>query len=97
MLLEQEDLRASIGTLRKDKVGLEETAEEAKALCKRLARQWRVKCGCTCDVPEAWIPVRLHMDLLNMIKEGVANAARHGPASKVEFDWRHERERWNWW
>ena len=84
MLLEQEDLRSSIGTLRKDKVGLEETAAEAKALCKRLARQWRVQCRCTCTVPDVRIPARLHMDLLNMIKEGVANAARHGGASKVE-------------
>ena len=46
MLLEQEDLRSSIGTLRKDKVGLDDTASEAKALCKRLARQWHVKCSC---------------------------------------------------
>jgi signal transduction histidine kinase len=85
MLLEQEDLRSSIGTLRKDKVGLEETAAEAKALCKRLARQWRVKCSCASDVRDARVPARLHMDLLNMIKEGVANAARHGAASKVEI------------
>jgi len=85
MLLEQEDLRSSIGTLRKEKIGLEETATEAKALCARLSRQWRVKCTCKCDVPHTRVPARLHMDLLNMIKEGVANAARHAAASKVEI------------
>lgn len=85
MLLEQEDLRSSIGTLRKEKVSLKDTAIETKALSKRLARQWRVECSCTCAVPDARIPARLHIDLLNMIKEGVANAVRHGAASKVEI------------
>ena len=85
MLMEQEDLRASIGTLRKDKVSLEDTAAEAGALCKRLARQWRVKCLWSCDIADALIPARLHIDLLNMIKEGVANAARHAAATNLRI------------
>jgi signal transduction histidine kinase len=85
MLLEQEDLRSSIGTLRKDKMSLEETASEAAALCNRLAKQWRVQCLWECGVTDALIPARLHMDVLNMIKEAVANAVRHGAASRIEI------------
>lgn len=85
MLLEQEDLRSSIGTLRKDKMSLEETASEAAALCNRLAKQWRVQCLWECEVTDALIPARLHIDVLNMIKEAVANAVRHGAASRIEI------------
>lgn len=85
MLLEQEDLRSSIGTLRQDKVSLGYSEAEAAALCKRLSRQWRVHCQLTSRVPDARIPARLHMDLLHMIKEGVANAVRHGAATSVRI------------
>jgi signal transduction histidine kinase len=85
MLLEQEDLRSSIGVLRKDKVRLQRTSEEAAALCMRLARQWRVHCDFHSDVPDARVPARLHMDLLNMIKECVANAVRHACAREVHI------------
>lgn len=83
MLLEQEDLRSSIGTLRKDKVDLSDTVSEAAALCERLARQWHVHCNFAADVSDARIPARLHMDLLHMIKESVANAVRHASASEL--------------
>lgn len=85
MLLEQEDLRSSIGILRTDKVSLEHTRLEAAALCKRLARQWHVRCRFAADVPDSRVPARLHMDLLNMIKESVANAVRHASASEVQM------------
>lgn len=85
MLMEQEDLRSSIGTLRKDKVSLVDTEEEAVALCQRLERQWRVHCSFAADVPEVRVPARLHMTLLHMIKESVANAARHASADHVQF------------
>ncbi len=85
MLLEQEDLRSSIGILRTDKVSLEHTRVEAAALCKRLARQWHVRCRFVSDVPNSRVPARLHMDLLNMIKESVANAVRHASATQVQM------------
>ena len=88
MLLEQEDLRASIGTLRKDKVSLEDTASDAAALCGRLERQWRVRCRFTCKISEARVPARLHMDLLHMIKESVANAVRHASARELQVELR---------
>jgi len=86
MLLEQEDLRSSIGTLRKDKVSLKDTASEAAALCERLERQWRVRCRFVGKVPGTRVPARLHMDLLHMIKESVANAVRHASATDVQVN-----------
>jgi signal transduction histidine kinase len=86
MLLEQEDLRSSIGILRTDKVSLEHTGVEAAALCKRLARQWHVRCRFESNVPDSRVPARLHMDLLNMIKESVANAVRHASATEVQMN-----------
>lgn len=88
MLLEHEDLRASIGALRTDKVTLEHTTSEAHALCERLSRQWHVTCAFSSEVVDARIPTRLHADVMHMIKEGVANAARHASAQKVEIGMR---------
>ena len=84
MLLEQEDLRASIGALRIDRVTLEQVRSEAHALCERLSRQWHVACAFRCEVADGQIPTRLHADVMNMIKEGVANAARHASAQNVD-------------
>jgi signal transduction histidine kinase len=80
MLLEQEDLRSSIGTLRKDQLSLLNTAADAEALCERLSRQWNLRCNFSSDVSDRRIKTQLHADLLHMIKEGVANAARHASA-----------------
>ena len=91
MLLEQEDLRSSIGILRTDKVSLEHTRAEAAALCKRLARQWHVRCRFTSNVADSRVPARVHMDLLNMIKESVANAVRHASATEVRMSLRGKR------
>ena len=85
MLLEQEDLRSSIGTLRQEKVNLSHTGSEAEALCSRLSRQWRIQCNFASELTEVLIPARLHMDVLHMIKEGVANAVRHGSATTVDI------------
>jgi signal transduction histidine kinase len=91
MLLEQEDLRSSIGTLRKDKVSLTDTAVEARALCERLARQWHVRCSFASKMTDARVPARLHMDLLHMIKEGVANAVRHASATDLALELNMQR------
>lgn len=85
MLMEQEDLRSSIGTLRRDKIDTDDTEAAAEALCERLSRQWHVECAFTCDVPCPRIPARVHMDLLNIIKECVANAVRHASAPAVHI------------
>jgi signal transduction histidine kinase len=85
MLLEQADLRSSIGALRKDKISLAESAGEAEALCQRLSRQWHTQCSFVPVDGDVLIPTRIHMDLLQMIKEGVANAVRHASAQKIEI------------
>lgn len=85
MLLEQADLRSSIGALRKDKISIAESAEEAEALCQRLSRHWHTNCSFAPVDGDTLIPTRVHMDLLQMIKEGVANAVRHASAQNIEI------------
>jgi signal transduction histidine kinase len=93
MILEQEELRASIGTLRKEKVSLAHTASEAAALCDRQSRHWRVKCSFNSKVSELLIPMRIHADIMHIIKEGVANAVRHARAENLDVDLKTNGER----
>jgi signal transduction histidine kinase len=84
MLLEQEDLRSSIGALRKDKVSFVESAAQAEALCERLSQHWRTNVSFATVEAGGSISTRVHMDLLQIIKEGVANAVRHASAQNIE-------------
>jgi signal transduction histidine kinase len=92
MLLEQEDLRTSIAALRTDIIGLSKVTAEARALCERLGRHWQTDCGfegAGADVP---ISARLHLDILQIIREAVANAARHSSAKTIDVTLRSEGE-----
>ena len=92
MLLEQEDLRTSIAALRTDSISLSKVTAEARALCERLARHWQIDCkfeGTSADVP---ISARLHLDILQIIREAVANAARHSSAKTLDVWVRSEGE-----
>jgi signal transduction histidine kinase len=92
MLLEQEDLRTSIAALRTDVIGFSKVTTEARALCERLARHWQIGCrfeGTGADVP---ISARLHRDILQIIREAVANAARHSSAKTIDVSVRREGE-----
>jgi signal transduction histidine kinase len=92
MLLEQEDLRTSIAALRTDIISLSKVASEAGALCQRLGRHWQIDCkfeGAPADVA---ISARLHLDILQIIREAVANAARHSSAKIIEVSVRNEGE-----
>jgi signal transduction histidine kinase len=90
MLLEQEDLRTSIGALRTDIISLSKVTAEARALCDRLGRHWQIDCrfaGAGADLP---ISARLHLDILQIIREAVANAARHSSAKTIDVSVRRE-------
>lgn len=86
MLLEQEDLRTSMAALRRDRVSLSQVASEARALCARLARHWQIDCNFAAVVEEIPVSTRLHLDILQTIREAVANSARHSSARKVEIN-----------
>jgi signal transduction histidine kinase len=92
MLLEQEDLRTSIAALRTDIIGLSKVTAEARALCERLARHWQIDCKFEGTGADAPISARLHLDILQIIREAVANAARHSSAKTVDVWVRSEGE-----
>jgi signal transduction histidine kinase len=84
MLLEQEDLRTSIAALRTDSVSLFQVTTEARALCDRLGRHWQIGCSFAADTTDVTVSTRLQLDILQVIREAVANAARHSSAKNID-------------
>jgi len=86
MLMEQEDLRSSIGMLRREDVDSDDALAAIEALCDRLGRQWRTQCLFSSDVSCRRFPAGVQMSLLSIVKECVANAVRHASAPIVRID-----------
>lgn len=86
MLQEQDDLRSFIGALRSGReIELPQLASELHSLADKLSRQWEIDCSFSGDVPQRLIPMRLHLDALQLVRESVANAVRHGRATAVRI------------
>jgi len=83
MLEEQQELRSAIGALRSSRIPLPRLASDLKALCDRLARQWDISCGFSAEIPDSSVPMRLHLDTHQLVREAVANAVRHAGAKSV--------------
>ena len=82
---EQGEIRGFLLALRRDReVELAEAVAELRALAERLAQQWSVDCNVTAQGEEGSIPIRLQLDLQQMLREAVANAVRHGGAKRVD-------------
>jgi signal transduction histidine kinase len=82
---EQAEIRGFLMALRRDReVELAEAIAELRALAQRLSQQWSVDCCVTADDEHASIPIRLQLDLQQMLREAVANAVRHGGAKRIE-------------
>lgn len=82
---EQAQLRAFIGALRSGGfIKVSDAERDIRALCQRLTRQWDISCGCATELAGSAMPVRLHLDIVQLIREGVANAVRHGDAQHVD-------------
>jgi signal transduction histidine kinase len=82
---EQREIRGFVTALRRDReLQLAESVDELRALAARLGQQWSVKCSIRANGKQAPIPIRLQLDLEQLLREAVANAVRHGGASKVE-------------
>jgi signal transduction histidine kinase len=85
MVEEQRDIRAFLVALRRNReLELAECVEELRAVAARLGQQWSVKCNVEANGEEAQIPIRLQLDLHQLLREAVANAVRHGKASEVD-------------
>jgi signal transduction histidine kinase len=84
---EQGELRGLVAALRSDgAVELREVASELRALAERLSQQWSVECRVKSSSESAAIPIRLQLDLSQLLREAVANAVRHGHARHVDVD-----------
>jgi signal transduction histidine kinase len=85
LIEEQGEIRAFISALRRDReLDLAEAVEELKALALRLGQQWSIECQVDVGDGDASIPIRLQLDLQQLLREAVANAVRHGGASRIE-------------
>ncbi|MES2136322.1 MAG: ATP-binding protein [Pseudomonadota bacterium] len=84
---EQGEIRGFIHALRRDReLELGESVEELRSLARRLGEQWSIDCQVTARDDTASIPIRLQLDLQQLLRESVANAVRHGGADRVGFD-----------
>ncbi len=84
---EQTEIRSFVSALRRDRaVELDEVVEDLRALAVRLSQQWSIDCTISTAAKEAAIPIRLHLDLQQLLREAVANAVRHGSADRVAVD-----------
>jgi signal transduction histidine kinase len=82
---EQGEIRGFLLALRRDReLDLSEAIEELRALAGRLGQQWSVDCSITDNGQKASIPIRLQLDLQQMLREAVANAVRHGGANRID-------------
>jgi signal transduction histidine kinase len=87
LIEEQGEIRAFVSALRRDReLELAEAIEELKALARRLGQQWAVDCRVRASDDDASIPIRLQLDLQQLLREAVANAVRHGGASRIDVD-----------
>ena len=94
LIEEQAEIRAFVSALRHDReLELAEAVEELKSLAGRLARQWSVECRVQASNDDASIPIRMQLDLQQLMREAVANAVRHGGASRIEVGVGVEQDR----
>jgi signal transduction histidine kinase len=82
---EQGEIRGFLLALRRDReLELAEAVAELRALAERLSQQWSIDCRITADGQRGSIPIRLQLDLQQMLREAVANAVRHGGAKRID-------------
>ena len=84
---EQGEIRGFLLALRRDReLELADALEELRALAERLSQQWSVDCSVSADGEHGSIPIRLQLDLHQMLREAVANAVRHGGAKRIDVE-----------
>ena len=84
---EQAEIRGFLLALRRDReFELADAVAELRALAERLSQQWSVDCTVKSHGDKGAIPIRLQLDLQQMLREAVANAVRHGGAKRVDVN-----------
>ncbi len=81
---EQRYLRAFIRGLRTGgSVSLRTLSRDCSSLCQLLARQWDIDCSFASRAASRSVTMRTQIDIQHLVREAVANAARHGDATRV--------------
>jgi signal transduction histidine kinase len=94
VMTEQRQMRAFIKGLRTGKpISLHDMTRECAQLCQLLSRQWSIDCSCACRSGPGWIPLRTQLDIQHLVREAVANAVRHGGATRVTVGMSGEDDR----
>ena len=92
MRLEQAQLRHLIGQLRRGETADRQTdiGQELTALLGELGAHWGVAATLDCGPEPVWapitVPVTLGHEVRQLVREGVANAARHGGGDAVQVE-----------
>jgi signal transduction histidine kinase len=82
---EQSEIRGFVMALRQHRdLDLAEAVAELRALADRLGHQWSVDCTVSAEGEQVPIPIRLQLDLQQLVREAVANAVRHGGADRIQ-------------
>jgi signal transduction histidine kinase len=85
LIEEQGEIRGFVTALRRGReIELAEAVAELRVLAERLSQQWSVDCCLIANGEQASIPIRLQLDLQQLLREAVANAVRHGGAKRIE-------------
>ncbi len=86
MLHEQRELRVFITGLRSGAdVAFDALTADVTALGERLSRQWGTSCSVSARGGKAAVPTRVYLDVHQIVREAVANAARHASAKAVRI------------
>ena len=84
VMAEQRHLRAFIRGLQTGRsVALADVSSDCASLCHLLARQWSIDCTFNFEAGPGSIPMRMQLDIQQLVREAVANAVRHGGAERV--------------
>jgi signal transduction histidine kinase len=84
---EQTEIRSFVSALRRDRaIDLAEVVGDLRALAVRLSQQWSIECNVSTVPKEAAIPIRVHLDVQQLLREAVANAVRHGGADRISVE-----------
>lgn len=89
---EQAQLRAMIDRLRRGEDGDRTTdiAEELRGLVEEISAHWHIRVTVEAPGTRLAVPIRLAYELRQMIREAVANAARHGHCRAVSILLQHD-------
>ena len=94
VMTEQRQMRAFIKGLRTGKpISLYDLTRDCASLCQLLSRQWNIDCACACRPGPGWIALRTQLDVQHLVREAVANAVRHGDATRVSVGMSREDDR----